>query len=119
MQHYTKLQVWQRAHELVLSIYRSTASFPKEERYGLTSQIRRAAVSVPTNLAEGSKRTQAEFARFINIAEGSLAETEYLVRLARDLNYLSDEVTAPTLRETDELLRMLFGLRAKIEGDNV
>jgi four helix bundle protein len=120
MQHFTQLQVWQRAHQLVLSIYRYSGTFPKEERYGLTSQLRRAAVSVPTNLAEGAKRqSQADFARFINIAEGSLAESEYLVRLAHDLGYLSEDVAAPLVREADELSRMLYALRARVEAQKI
>ncbi len=77
MQRFTELRVWQRSHALVLNVYRLTESFPQQERYGLTAQLRRAALSVPTNIAEGSKRlTSLEYARFLNIAEGSLAETE-------------------------------------------
>jgi len=80
MQRFTDLIVWQRSHALVLQVYRLTKSFPPDERFGLTSQLRRAAFSVPTNIAEGSKRhTNPEYARVLNIAEGSLAETEYLI----------------------------------------
>jgi four helix bundle protein len=100
---------------LVLQIYRLTKSFPPEERYGLTSQLRRAALSVPTNIAEGSKRhTNPEYARFLNIAEGSLAETEYLVMVSRDLGYLPMGSSKPVLAEADEIAKMLHGLRAKV-----
>jgi len=93
MQRFTEIKVWQRSHALVLQLYRLTATPPAEERFGLTSQIRRAAVSVPTNIAEGSKRrTNADYARFLNVAEGSLAETEYLLLLTRDIGYLSAEL---------------------------
>ncbi len=84
-QRFTELKVWQRSHALFLDLYKLTAKFPGDERFGLTSQLRRAAMSVPTNIAEGSKRqSNVEYARFLNIAEGSLAETEYLVLLSRD-----------------------------------
>jgi four helix bundle protein len=116
MQRFTELKVWQRSHTLALQLYRLTNGFPAEERFGLTSQLRRAATSVPTNIAEGSKRrTSAEYARFLNIAEGSLAETEYLLILARDLGYLSSEHAAPLLGEVDEIARMLHHLRLKVE----
>lgn len=118
MQRYRDLKVWQRSHGLVLQLYRLTGSFPGEERYGIVSQLRRAAVSVPTNIAEGSKRrTKADFAHFLNVAEGSLAETEYLVQLSGDLGYIADDVAKPLLAEVDEVARMLYTLRTKIEGE--
>ena len=87
-----------------------------EERYGLTSQLRRAAASVPTNLAEGSKRKgAADYARFINMSESSLAETEYLVILCRDLGYIAQDVAEAYLAEMDEIARMLNALRSKVE----
>lgn len=99
----------------MLQVYRLTKSFPPEERYGLTSQIRRATLSVPTNIAEGSKRqTNTEHARFLNISEGSLAETEYLLMVSRDLGYLTMSVTAPLLKEADEIAKTLHALRAKV-----
>jgi four helix bundle protein len=107
--------VWQVSHALVLQVYRLTKAFPPEERYGLTSQIRRSTLSVPTNIAEGSKRlTNAEYARFLNIAEGSLAETEYLLMVSRDLGYLPATLTKPLLTEADELAKMLHALRTKV-----
>src|SRR5439155_650055 len=92
MQRFTDLLVWQRSHKLVLEVYRLTVGFPPDERFGLVSQLRRAAASVPTNIAEGSKRqSNPEYARFLNVAEGSLAETEYLLMLSKDLGFLLPE----------------------------
>ena len=117
MQHFAKLQVWKRSHVLVLNIYGTTFNFPAEERFGIVSQLRRAAASVPTNVAEGSKRQgNHNFARFLNIAEGSLAETEYLLLLSRDLGYLGESKAKPLLDEISELSRMLCGLRMKVEA---
>ena len=88
MQRFTDLKVWQRSHQLTLEVYRLTTGFPSEERFGLVSQLRRAAASAPTNIAEGSKRqSNSEYSRFLNIAEGSLVETEYLLMLCRDVGY--------------------------------
>jgi four helix bundle protein len=116
MQHFKNLKVWQRSHQLVLSLYRLTASFPSNERYGLTSQVRRSAASVPTNIAEGAKRQgQQDFSRFLNIAEGSLSETEYLVVLSSDLGYLPSTEAEHLLREISEIARMLHSLRIRIE----
>ena len=115
MQRFTELKVWQRSHSLVLQVYRLTKAFPPEERYGLTSQLRRSTLSVPTNIAEGSKRlTNTAYSRFLNIAEGSLAETEYLLMVSRDLGYLPTTTTMPLLNEADEIAKMLHALRAKV-----
>lgn len=116
MQRFTELKVWQRGHALVLKIYRMTTVFPQVERYGLTSQLRRAALSVPTNIAEGSKRvTRQDYARFLNLAEASLAETEYLIMVSRDLGYVTPAHAETSLRDVAELARMLHGLRQKVE----
>jgi len=118
MQRFTNLKVWQEGHALVLDIYRVSRSFPPDERFGVTSQLRRAATSVPTNIAEGSKRrSNAEFARFLNIAEGSLAETEYLVMLARDLHYVAPDVSRSLLERSTELAQMLNALRLRVERE--
>ena len=115
MQRFTDLKVWQRSHALVLDIYRLTAGFPAEERFGLVAQLRRAVLSVPTNIAEGSKRQGSqEYARFLNIAEGSLAETEYLLLVSRDLAYTAAKTVQPLLGEADEIARMLHALRMKV-----
>ena len=88
---YTELVVWKKAHEFVLSIYGQTKDFPKEELYGLTSQFRRAAVSIAANLAEGyGKTSKAEKLRFFNIAQGSLKECSYYLILSNDLNYINN-----------------------------
>lgn len=117
MQRFFDLAVGKRAHRWVLAIYRVTTRFPADERYGITAQLRRAAVSVPTNVAEGAKRrTSAEYARFTNIAESSLAEAEYLLTLSRDLTYVSAPVAAELLAEAAEIGRMLHGLRRAIES---
>ena len=115
MQHFTKLRAWAHAHQWVLAIYRETRSFPVDERYGVTAQLRRAASSVPANIAEGSKRrTDADFARFVNIAEGSLSEAEYHLILARDLGYLDP---SELLEQVNELGKMLNGLRERLNSD--
>jgi len=115
MQRFTELRVWQRSHASVLSIYRLTSHFPSEERYGLTSQLRRAALSVPTNIAEGSKRlSRQDYSRFLNIAEGSLAETEYLIMVSRDLGYIQIGDSERLLAELTEIGSMLNALRSKV-----
>ena len=116
MQRYADLKVWQRSHALVLEVYRLTSTFPGDERFGLTSQLRRAASSVPSNIAEGSKRAhRKDYARFLNIAEGSAAELEYFVILARDLGFLERERSVGVLAEIDELARMIYALRQRVE----
>jgi four helix bundle protein len=116
MQRFTDLSVWRRSHHLVLEVYRLSAEFPTDERFGLVSQLRRAAASVPTNIAEGSKRrSNAEYARFLNVAEGSVAETEYLLMLSRDLRFLKSEIFDALLKEVSDIARMLNALRLKVE----
>ena len=117
MQRFTDLQVWQKGHALALKLYTLSQSFPADERFGLTSQLRRAVVSVAANIAEGSKRrTRQEYARFLNMAEGSIAEVEYLLILARDLNYLTNTSAGQSIDEAEEVARMLHGLRSKVQG---
>ena len=102
---FTELIVWQKAHQFVLSIYTLTSRFPKEELFGITSQIRRAAISIAANIAEGySKRGLRDKARFFNIAQGSLSECRYYLMLIHDLKYSSDEKIAPRLEEVSRLL---------------
>lgn len=92
MRNYKNIITWKRADELTIEIYRITRNFPKEEIYGLTSQIRRSAYSVAANIVEGSAReTDVEFLRFLVIARGSLSETEYFLHLAHNLKYLSED----------------------------
>ncbi len=99
------LTVWQKAHEFVLEIYRFTASFPKYEVYGLTNQMRRAAVSIPANIAEGfKKRGRADKARFMNIAQGSVEECRYYLILSKDLDYGNTLTLMDALEEVSRLL---------------
>jgi len=99
------LIVWQKAHRLVLNIYKYSQDFPKIETYGLTSQLRRAAVSIPANIAEGfNKRGKADKARFMNIAQASLAEVKYYLILAEDLHYANTKELMPTADEVGKLL---------------
>jgi four helix bundle protein len=104
------MKVWQKSHELTLLIYQATVNFPKEELYGLTSQMRRAAYSIPTNIAEGSGRSSnTEFKRFLQIAMGSAAELEYQLLLAKDLSYLSINQYEPLSLLIVEIRKMLGG----------
>jgi four helix bundle protein len=99
------LLVWQRAHRLVLEIYRVTGSFPRHEMYGLVTQLQRAAVSVPANVAEGFRRRgKADKLRFLNIAQGSLAESRYYLILSKDLGYAKTESIKKDLEEVSRLL---------------
>jgi len=99
------LIVWQKAHEFVLEVYRLTVSFPKHETYGLSSQMRRAAVSISANIAEGfRKRGKADKARFLNTAEGSVEESHYYLILVRDLHYAQTEFLLKSLDEVSRLL---------------
>jgi four helix bundle protein len=114
---YTKLDVWAKSMDMVVSIYAATKSFPKEELYALTNQMRRAAVSIPSNIAEGrSKRTTREFMRFINIASGSAAELDTHVRIAERLTYLPAHHVAPLLNEIGVIGRMLNKLHSSLES---
>ena len=110
-QSYRDLDVWRKAVDLVVAIYRTTALFPQEERYGLVSQIRRAAVSVPSNIAEGQgRKSSGEFRRFLYTALGSLMELETQLIIADRLGYLRDGVCEEFPCRTGELGRMLNGL---------
>ena len=115
MQDYRKLVVCHRAHRFALSAYKTLPAFPPAERYALTSQLRRALVSVPTNLVEGRSRHSApSFAAFIGVAGSSAAEVEYLLLLSRDLGYLEDERHARLATEIDEIRRMLGALHSQV-----
>ena len=111
MGNYRKLKVWQRAQAVALRIYRSTESFPIRERYGLAAQIRRASVSVVSNIAEGCGRLgDRELTRFLRIARGSVRELECQLLLSRDLAYLPQALWDELNRDIDEISRMLNGL---------
>jgi len=103
--HFEDLLVWQKAHSFVLAVYTLTSSFPKQEIYGLTSQMRRAAVSIPANIAEGfRRRSRVEKARFMNIAEASLDESRYYLILSHDLAYGETKHLIPLLDEISHML---------------
>ncbi len=110
MKGFRELKVWHKAHELTLAVYGTTRRFPREEIYGLTSQMRRSAASVAANIAEGcGRRSDGEMARFLRIARGSASELEYHVLLARDLHLL-EEHEHRDLQQSDEVQRMLTAL---------
>jgi four helix bundle protein len=113
---FTDLLVWQKAHDLVLEIYRLSQGFPKQEIYGLTSQLRRASVSIPANIAEGfRKRGTADKARFFNIAEGSIDEVRYYLILVNDLRYAD---STALLCKLDEVSRLLRAYARKLRNSN-
>ncbi|MFO0790318.1 MAG: four helix bundle protein [Pirellulales bacterium] len=118
MRNFQKLDVWKKAHELTLSIYRLTICFPANERYGLTSQLQRAAASIGANLAEGCGReTDADYKRFVQMASGSACEVEYHLILARDLG-LVDRPTYDSLNTgINEIKRMLCGLTNYLDSE--
>ena len=108
---YRDLAAWQRAMELVEGVYRATQQWPREEMYGLTNQARRAAVSIPANIAEGQgRRSPREFIRFLNIATGSLHEVETHLLIAERLHYLDNQSLAPLLHMAAETGRIINGL---------
>ena len=110
-QSYRDLIAWQKALALVTEVYRLTESFPSHELYGLTSQIRRAAVSVVSNIAEGQARnSRREFLQFLSHAKGSLVEVETQLFVARNLNYVREQRIAAVLKQTDEVARLVSGL---------
>jgi len=116
---FRQLKVWKRAHRLALAICKATAAFPKEELYGLTSQIRRASTSVPTNIAEGCGRgSDADFARFLQLAMGSASEIEYQLLLSLDLGLLGRDDYTPLQADVEEVKRMLSGLLKTVRSES-
>jgi four helix bundle protein len=110
--NYMNLVAWQKAHELALRIYKATDSFPRKEIYGLTNQLRRAALSVPANIVEGYNRSsKRELLRFLDIALGSLAEVEYLIAFSNDIGYLKKEEASSLRNLGEEVDRILRGLQ--------
>jgi four helix bundle protein len=119
VQDFHELKVWRKAHLLTVEIYRLTAGFPREERFGLTGQLRRSCSSVPANLAEGCGRNgSAEFARFCSIAMGSASELEYHLLLAKDLKLITETAYQELVHRTVEIKRMLTSLRQKLTTEN-
>ena len=118
MLNFKDLVIWQRSHNLTLDIYRATQYFPKEEMYGLTSQIRRAVSSIPTNIAEGcGRRTNAELANFLNIASGSASEVEYEILLAKEVGYIAPELYDAWTQEIGEIRSMLAAYMKRLKAD--
>lgn len=118
MQDFKKLQVWEKSHDLTLRLYEITVQFPRAEIYGITSQIRRACASIPTNIAEGcGRKSPADFARFLQIAMGSASETEYLILLAYNLKYLDVAQYTELTNITIEVKKMLTSLLKKLRTD--
>jgi four helix bundle protein len=118
LRDFRNLKVWEKAHQLALAIYQATAAFPKNEQYGLTSQIRRACVSIPANIAEGCGRSgDAELSRFLQIAMGSASELEYHLLLARDLNLLNSSDYEHLANGVTEVKRMLTSFIQKLRAD--
>jgi four helix bundle protein len=118
MKDFRQLKVWERSHQLALSVYRASKEFPNEELYGLTSQIRRSSTSIPTNIAEGCGRnTDADFARFLQMAMGSASETEYHLLLAHDLGFLSKENYIKLNVDVTDVKRMLTSLLKTLRAD--
>jgi four helix bundle protein len=117
MRNYKDLHVWEKAHQLTLAIYKTTQAFPKDERFGLTSQVRRASASIAANLAEGcGRRSDGEMARFVQIAMGSGAELSYHLLLAKDLGFVKGEEYAGLNSDLDRVMRMLSALSGKIRS---
>jgi four helix bundle protein len=117
MQNYKDLKVWEKAHLFTLQVYEVTRLFPKEEIYGLTNQLRRAASLIPANISEGcGKISKQEFAHYINIALGSANESEYFLILSKDLKYLSEESFQTLFNIINEVKGMLIGLIKKIRA---
>ena len=117
MQNYKELKVWGKSHQLVLDIYRVTAKFPKEEVFGVTSQIRRAAASIPANIAEGcGKNTQLDLAKFLNISLGSANEIDYFLLLCKDLKYISETEFLELEDTINAVKAMLINLITKVRS---
>ncbi len=119
MRDFRDLKIWQKAYPLTLAVYKATAKFPREEQFGLTSQLRRAAASIPANIAEGCGRSgEAELARFLSIAMGSASELECHLMLARDLSFLKSDEYERLANDVTEVKRMLTSLIQKLRADS-
>jgi four helix bundle protein len=116
LRNYKDLQVWQKAYQLCLEVYKATGEFPKHELYGLTAQLRRAAVSIPSNIAEGyGRKTTKEYIQFLYVAYGSLCELETQILLSADLGYIGKEQCEPLADEIGAVERMLKALINSLE----
>jgi len=118
MKDFRDLKVWERGHELTLKIYKITSGFPREEMYGLTSQMRRACASIPTNISEGCGRSRdTELACFIEIAIGSASELEYLLILSRDIELINESNFKVLMEETVDLKKMMISFFQKLKAN--
>jgi four helix bundle protein len=116
---FRQMKVWERAHLLTVDVYRITETFPRSEQFGMTSQLRRAAVSVPTNIAEGCGRgSTTELARYLQIALGSASELDYLLLLAENVGYIQPDDYPPLLSRTTEVKKMLAAYMARLKADS-
>lgn len=116
MRDFHKLGIWQRSHQLTLDVYKVSQAFPKNELFGLTSQIRRAASSIPTNIAEGCGRaSNKDYAHFLQIAIGSASEVEYELLLAHDLEYINDEAFNKLTSETIAIRKMIIKYQSELK----
>lgn len=112
------LKLWMESFEFVKVIYTSTMTFPQEEKFGLTSQLRRAVVSIPVNIAEGAaRRSKKEFLNFLSIARGSLAELDTLISVSRELNFIEAKECNFLMKQLDQISILLSGLIRKVERD--
>jgi four helix bundle protein len=119
MQDFKQLKMWSKAHSLTVKVHSSTKTFPKDELYSLTSQMRRSASSIPTNIAEGCGRgSDSDMARFIQIAMGSACELEYQLILSKDLNYLIQSDYELLTNDVQEVKRMLASFLKKLRADS-
>ena len=118
MKDFRKFLVWEKAHRLVMQTYEATRGFPPEEKFGLTSQLRRAAVYIPTKIAEGCGRSgDSDFRRFLDIAIGSASEVQYLVHLSGDLEFVDEATCQRLTSDVEEVKRMLSSLIQKLRAD--
>jgi four helix bundle protein len=118
MRDFKELKVWQKAHQLVLAVYRHTTAFPADERFGLTAHLRKTALSIPSNIAEGcGRQTDRDLGRFLSIAAGSANELDYQLLLARDLGFLPEDTHRILSEQVAEVRRMLFRFLQSLEAD--
>jgi four helix bundle protein len=119
MQDFTQLKVWQKAHSFTVDLYKMTADFPPDEKFGLTNQMRRASVSIESNLAEGCGRNgDKEFSRFVDLAQGSAFEVRCQLFIARDLGYLSVDKFQLLIHKIDEISRMMVAFQKKLKANS-
>lgn len=118
MRDFKELKVWQKAHQLVLAVYRDSLAFPPDERFGLTAHLRKTAISIPSNIAEGcGRQTDPDLGRFLSIAAGSANELDYQLLLAHDLGYLSQDAHRTLVEQVAEVRRMLYRFLQSLEAD--